>query len=350
MEKRERQSNIELMRIVCMLLIVAHHFVAHGTGYASESAWNSQILKILGGGARISINCFLFITGYFGIDVRQSCSKKLIRLWIDREFYAVMISIIMLMAGMQAFSAAYFFHAVLPVLTCRHNYVTTFFYLYLLIPFLNRMLQGLNKKEYGGFCLTYGVLISLIPTVMGLTVVYRENVYSYLGWMVFLYCIGGYIRLYGTELNWKYPFLICGGILAMTFFCVFLAEEQVSWIPERYFLNNQYSIIALLLSVMIFKSFLQLNIRKNSIINWMAAASFGVLLIHDDPLVREVLWNKMFHCNTYTDSPYLFPIAMAVIGMVYGGCVLTDKIYVYFIKRPVWRTAQRIKMWKAGDR
>lgn len=290
------------------------------------------------------------ITGYFGIDANQNCKKKLVRLWVDREFYAVAISVIMLMAGVQVFSATYFFRAVLPILTCRHNYVTSFFYLYLLIPFLNRMLHGLNKKEYGNFCLTYGALISLIPTFMSLTVVYRENVYSYLGWMVFLYCIGGYIRLYGTELKWKYPFLICGGILMITFFCVFLAEKQISWIPERYFLNNQYSIIALFLSVLIFKCFLQLNIRKNSIINGMAAASFGVLLLHDDPLVRELLWNKMFQCNTYASSPYLFPYAIAVIAMVYGGCVLADKIYVHVIKRPVWKTAQRIKMWKAGDR
>lgn len=32
MEKCKRNSNIEALRILCMLLIVAHHLVVHGGG------------------------------------------------------------------------------------------------------------------------------------------------------------------------------------------------------------------------------------------------------------------------------------------------------------------------------
>jgi len=31
--EKHRQSNIELSRIVLMLMIIAHHFIVHGIGY-----------------------------------------------------------------------------------------------------------------------------------------------------------------------------------------------------------------------------------------------------------------------------------------------------------------------------
>ena len=68
--KAPRSSNLELYRIVCMLMIVAHHYVVN-SGLASKGGpfWsdftsgNSFFLLLFGAWGKTGINCFLMITG-----------------------------------------------------------------------------------------------------------------------------------------------------------------------------------------------------------------------------------------------------------------------------------------------
>ena len=67
-----RNSNLELFRIMTMLLIVAHHYVVNsglaavgGPIYADPTNPRSLFLLLLGAGGKIGINCFVLITGYF---------------------------------------------------------------------------------------------------------------------------------------------------------------------------------------------------------------------------------------------------------------------------------------------
>lgn len=70
--KVPRSSNLELYRIICMLMIVAHHYVvnsgvraADGPMMADPTAMNSIFLLLFGAWGKTGINCFLMITGYF---------------------------------------------------------------------------------------------------------------------------------------------------------------------------------------------------------------------------------------------------------------------------------------------
>ena len=69
---RDRESNIELYRIIAMFLIVAHHYVVNsgltafgGPVYADPLSIKSLFLLIWGAFGKIGINCFVLITGYF---------------------------------------------------------------------------------------------------------------------------------------------------------------------------------------------------------------------------------------------------------------------------------------------
>ena len=67
--KKRRDSNIELFRIITMLLIVAHHYVVNSglleVMSAKPLSGKSIFLFVLGAWGKIGINCFVFITGYF---------------------------------------------------------------------------------------------------------------------------------------------------------------------------------------------------------------------------------------------------------------------------------------------
>ena len=70
--KKVRSSNLELFRIISMLLIIAHHYVVNsglsasdGPLYTEALSVNSVIMFLFGAWGKTGINCFLMITGYF---------------------------------------------------------------------------------------------------------------------------------------------------------------------------------------------------------------------------------------------------------------------------------------------
>ena len=69
MNSVHRQSNIELLRIILMMGIIAHHFVVNSglLGLMSPSIENTNdvFLWIWGMWGKIGINCFVLITGFF---------------------------------------------------------------------------------------------------------------------------------------------------------------------------------------------------------------------------------------------------------------------------------------------
>lgn len=83
---KERNSNLELYRIIVMLLIVAHHYVVNsGLGECISQnplSANSLFYLLFGAWGKTGINCFVLITGYFMCKTEITLHKFLkIFLW-----------------------------------------------------------------------------------------------------------------------------------------------------------------------------------------------------------------------------------------------------------------------------
>ena len=64
----KRQSNIELLRILAMLFIIAYHFVYHGDVYYPHvdiSGFNRIFTTFLRPFGKMGVNIFVMISGYF---------------------------------------------------------------------------------------------------------------------------------------------------------------------------------------------------------------------------------------------------------------------------------------------
>lgn len=336
MAKAERTSSIELMRIVCMVLIVMHHYAVH-TVWEVLPQGNLNLVRLLRAWAPVAINCFVMITGYFGVFSSTNVKSKIIRICRDRWFYAVSISILMLALGMTAWNIQYFFRAVFPIITCRHNYVTTFVMLYLFIPFLNKFIHSLSEKEFRYFIFLMTLVTSFWPTTLTLTGLYTNNVYSYLLWMMYIYCVGAFLRMNEDVIKskngvWSLLLLI---FIAFQVLMEIVIEPSSSLIPQSYTSTTRHGIAPLLTSVVLFCFFISLRLRKSKLVNEMASSMFAVLLIHDDPLIRSVLWSKILSCASYSSSEYLWIHALISVILVFVVCIVIDKIYVYVIQRGI---------------
>ena len=91
--QKHRDSNLELFRIITMLLIVAHHYVVNsgltaedGPILSSPTSTHSLFLVLFGAWGKIGINCFVMITGYFMCKSKIT-AKKFVKLIGEWFFY-----------------------------------------------------------------------------------------------------------------------------------------------------------------------------------------------------------------------------------------------------------------------
>ena len=101
--KKLRDSNLELFRILTMLLIVAHHYVVNsgltspdGPIVANPLATDSIFLLLIGAWGKIGINCFVLITGYF-MCKSEITATKFVKLLFEIMFYKIIIGLIFIL-------------------------------------------------------------------------------------------------------------------------------------------------------------------------------------------------------------------------------------------------------------
>ncbi len=104
-EKKDRQLNYELLRILAMLMIVCLHYLSKGgflgvpareqisvSGYA---AWLIEAFCL------VAVNVYVLISGYFGgVSETKDVLKRPLKIWKQVIFYSVTIGAIAIITGM----------------------------------------------------------------------------------------------------------------------------------------------------------------------------------------------------------------------------------------------------------
>ena len=149
---KPRSSNLELYRIICMLMIVAHHFVVSSglTGVDSplsndSFSLNGVFLWLFGMWGKTGINCFMMITGYF-MCASKITSRKFIKLLAQVYFYNIVIYIIFLVSGYEAISVVRIVKLLMPFWGFGGDFIGCFIVFYLTIPFWTILVQNMNKS------------------------------------------------------------------------------------------------------------------------------------------------------------------------------------------------------------
>lgn len=110
--KKRRTSNFELLRIILMILIVAHHYIVNSGVIQVINESNSFEIKNIialccGGYGKIAINIFVLITGYFMCKSKFKISKWL-KLYLEILFYKLLFYFIFLGFGYESYDVISF--------------------------------------------------------------------------------------------------------------------------------------------------------------------------------------------------------------------------------------------------
>ena len=342
-----RQSNVEALRIIAMLMIVAHHFVVHSGFIFPDGAItiNRLWLKLISIGGKIGVDVFVLISGYFLVSAHSFKTEKAIKLWVEIWLYSVAIYLAFTVTGKIPFSINTFIKAVAPITFNEWWFARAYFILYLLTPFINRMLNAFDKNLYLRFLLLVFIIWSVLPVFTQQSFLSNDLI-----WFITIYALGGYIRLHLTRINQEGVKLL--GIAAICIVMTFLLSGMFDVIGLRNafmahystILYEMYSPLILGIAVLIFAGFLNLDLGSNRIINAISSATFGVYLLHDSNYVRPFLWRTILHSASYAQSKALIPYSLLVIVAVFIICTLIELGRIHIIEKSLMPVISKVSL------
>ena len=333
--KKLRSSNLELLRIITMILIIAHHYVVNSNLsleiQTDPRSINSIFLNLFSMWGKTGINCYLLITGYFMCKSQISLTK-FIKLWLEVVFYGVVIYLLFFIGGYYSFKWVDLFLVLVPINYVTNNFVGCFLLFYLFIPFLNILIRGMNKQKHACLILLCLFIYTFLATLFIVTM-------NYITCFIIIYLIASYIRLYQVPYSQSKVFWGCMTLLSVMISCfTVLYRVYFNLANSHKFLSDPNAIMAVVTSICIFMFFKNINIKYNKWINTLAASTFGVLLIHiNSEAIRQWLWVDTLKNVEIWQTNYMFiHFFISVLG-VFIICTIVDQMRIHFLETPLFK-------------
>lgn len=314
-----RETEIELLRIVVMILIIITHLAVWGTAKTENATILQQTTaEIANAIIRWHVNVFVIITGYFGIKSR----KSMLNIIIMSVFYTWFLY------GLQCIFCGYNFSILRIVKSlffithCSYWFVQSYLLLIILAPFINKLI---DKKHI------FILLGSFLFIDCWCGYIHNETISNGFGIIHFttMYIIGRSIQL--LKINLSKTSLIA--IFTTINILIILQYYYFRDLASGHGYNNPLLVSQ---AVIVFLSFKK-TILKNNFINTIAASSFAVYLIHDSDFGHYYILKIMTTTNSYIFNPISYLLTLIILGcFIYLLCTLSDKILQY-IYNPIIR-------------
>ncbi len=316
---KERNSYIEVYRILAVFSVLIAHYNGWFLGGIPDSFdFNNPTSQrvgqiIIAALCACCVNCFLLISGYFGIKLRvQSVVKFLILLL---GIYIPMYCIDCLLNGTPIFSKMLVYNCM--VVTRGGYFVQCYFMLMIFSPILNAFIENYQKKA------VWLILVILIIEFWFDCIVGKDRMGFTQGYSVahfcLIYLVGRLIFLYKdkiTEVR-RYKWVVLYFVFSVVIAGMYLAKVKFTF----YYSNP--AVIAT--GIFSFLPFIY-KYRTNKIINWVASGTFAVYLIQ----VTEPVFS--FLCETdkelLANNSYILYLLKSSVLLVtlFAVCVLYDKL------------------------
>ena len=230
-------------------------------------------------------------------------------------------------------------------------FAQTFLVLYILMPFINRVLHWLQHKYYVMLLAISTVVWFVISTALNLWPNLPHSTFGFkhiFSFIVF-YSMGAYIKLYGSSiklfeshLTQKTGIILSSiGILGAfggDILVDILAMTDPAYMKQIfYFTQNDYGFFQLLLGIGLFIIFLKAKITYRSWINVVASTTFGIYLLHDNKLFLHYMWDNVLATYQYYDSILLPLYAILVVALIFVIGMIVDYVRLAFIEKPVMK-------------
>ena len=302
-----RKSNIELLRIIAMLMIILHHLVIKGAdtcGYLSSynisDGYMGGIINslIIGG-----VDIFILISGYFGC---KNVAYNIIRLILDVVIYGIFCFVISTLLG-----AKFSLGSLVGSMSIFNNWFVLHFILLLMFsPILEAALNNIQIKTLR----IWIILLAIINIIFGWgKSVINPDGYNVMNF-IFIYVLGRYLKV-EKEMKFlsflkKYPiwmYLISSLFLSSMFALCYIYLGKHVLATKLWAYNNPFVILS---AVSLFCYFEKME-NQSIWINNIAKCTFPVFLLHTGITIQPI--RNMFGHEVFVSFGYFGLLILAIL-------------------------------------
>lgn len=342
-----RNSSIELLRIIAMFAILAHHFVVHNIfDYTTLSAGALRFFLqlFLESGGKIAVVIFFTTSAWYFLERPQSVGASFKRVWVlEKEllFYSVTLGLLVALVGANTFGIKALLKCFMPLTQQIWWYPTAYVLFLFLLPFLVRGLGALGREWHLRLCLLLLLLYGLISLIPGTQMV--DGVYSFIYLFVLIAAYRWYLEG-KRDFNAWLLILLGMAVIAAAVLCSMALWDAVGMqVGVRYgnFLTDRLRLPVVMVGIGLFLLFQKKEFHSR-VVNKLASGAFAVYLITEHPAVRDLLWTGPFDLGSLLLNPFGLLIAFGLLAVLYLGCTLFDLIRQALFKVTVDRVWGRL--------
>ncbi len=349
-QKSERNMGVELFRIVSMVLVILLHVMGHGgvLGYSDRLSDNYLVARFLEALGYCSVNCYAIISGFANVKTKFKF-RRFIHLWLETVVLILGITVIahFFIPSVEV-EREWWLGAILPLTRRELWYLCAYFFMYPLIPLLNKGLLSLSRWQH--------VLIIVwlqVPTLFKL-IMHKDNYnlgggYSTI-WLICLYVIGAYFRIYGAP-KWAKWFVTLPAFFLSAFVAWFkliyieqqadlglIAKDSVQY-EYRDNLVSYVSPCMVIMAASLLVFFMQIKVNAKPlkiIIGNLAKTTWGVFVLH--VCSAGWYWDEVWRSfRKFSDFP-TWKMVLCSLGAVAAIFLATSlftlcKIYLFKLAR-----------------
>lgn len=341
MTKKVRLSNIELLRAISMLMVLGLHanYLANGRP-ESETVLGSEFPRVLLEQTCLgAVNLFVLISGWFGIKASLKGFCNL--MWQVMFFSGLALAYSMLIEGNSISIKEWL--SLFGLYGGGGWFTAAYIGLYILSPVLNSFLDRCSLPQ---IVLILGAYY-LYELFWGstLSVAYICNGYSLVSF-IFLYLLAGTLKRHQpTVKKWKWLglYALCI-VLNSVFYALSISLNQIAiaYIFQGYL--GPFIIIGPTSLLLFFAGMQPFGPKATKIINWFAASSFAVYLLHASSNLFLSKYGEVAHeiYVEYSGLGYMWRIIGFMVG-VYMLATVLDQVRIAIWKHLLGPAAAKLQ-------
>ena len=332
----QRESSLELLRILCMLFIVADHYAGQSGTAVSNSLPLALFYAALGAGSRLGCDLFIVLGAWF-LCRQPFRSQRFFSLWLGVWLYTLPLTLLCAALSGESFSLGSLRWAAFPISTQQLWFVSQYLMMLLCAPVLNLLLRKAPRSSLRGLLVMAGVFLVGYTTLFAEDGVFSDALWAFL----YLYLLVGYMRRFPCNRLTRMLDTQAAAVLAIVF--VVLLALTRGWAQYfgmggkiiqylEYYRTALWAAPNIFCALALFLCFRRWHLGTIPFLNRIASATLGVYCIHQTPAVIGVLWTGVFHTQNHVGQPIY---AMFVVLTVYAGCTLIDLLRQALVMKPL---------------
>lgn len=321
-KKSARNSNVEIVRIIAMLMIIASH--VYGTNSGEEFQKFPQAVFVLTQSvfhAGLGVIIFMLISGYFLINFSEKRLTKMVSMTWCCSVFSVILGIIVDKLSNNGISLMGIVRHLIPISSRYYWYISCYICVMILAPFLNKAINAISKKDFQKLIIAMLAIFYIMPTFLYFDIMDDKG--KGLVTMISAYFIGAYLSKYRISLDKNKAVIL----LIITFIITFIGNYAATLVrgETSYPFSRECTITTLFAGVLILHIATE-KTCENKIINNLSSKTLYVYIISGT--ITSII--SGFEITTkYKDCIWLVFLILAISTAVFAVCYLLSLVLQY---------------------